>query len=77
LNAQDTLATRLADPCPDEILKYVTPGSPVLSINLSSLPKSHYLTQYIPVIGNQGKQGSCTAFAVAGALTILNNEKRR
>jgi hypothetical protein len=77
LNAQDTISTGLIDPCPDEIAKYVTPGSPVLSTKLIDPPKSCDLSKFIPAIGNQGVQGSCTAFAVAEALTILDNQKKK
>jgi len=73
--AQDTLVTGLRDACPDEMERYVNPGAILRSLNFVDPPKSKDLSKYVAVIGDQGQQGSCTAFSVAQALTIMMNQK--
>ncbi|OMP80047.1 C1 family peptidase [[Flexibacter] sp. ATCC 35208] len=34
------------------------------------------MSRFLPAVCNQGQQGACTAFAVAGALTILRSQSR-
>jgi len=74
ISAQETLVTGLEDACESDINRNVTPGAIVLSSNFINPPKSVDLSKYLPAIGDQGTQGSCTAFSVAEALTILRNQ---
>lgn len=75
VHAQDSVyVTGLVDPCPDELDKYMAPGA-ILSTKASNPPKSFYLTDFVPVVGNQGNQSSCTAFSVCAAISILENQR--
>jgi C1A family cysteine protease len=74
-NSQDPISTGLENPCDEEINRYVTPGAIVFSSSSLVPPSIVDLSDFLPAIGNQGVQGSCTAFAVAGALTILTHQR--
>lgn len=77
ITGQDsTFVTGLVEPCEDEKNKYLAPGAILVSQERkAALPKSAYLNQYVPFIGNQGLQSSCTAFSVSAAISILQNQK--
>lgn len=73
--AQEEIITGLEDPCDGEVDRYAAPGAVVVSSTFIDPPLTADLSMYLPAVGDQGKQGSCTAFSVAGALTILSNAK--
>jgi hypothetical protein len=73
--SSDSLITGLEDASDDEINENIAPASFVFTTKRKP-PESFFLDKYLPYIGDQGLyQGSCTAFSVAAALTIANNQK--
>lgn len=78
LGQEDTVITGLREPlCQEEKDILFPPGAVVFSNTLADLPLKKDLSDFLPAIGDQGQQGSCTAFAVAEAITILYNQAKQ
>lgn len=77
LYSQEDLAYGLESTCDSVAYRYMAPGSPAISMTRTRnpLPKAD-LSRYLPYVGDQGLQWSCTAFSVAAALTILDNQEK-
>ena len=62
----------------DEAYQKIPTTAKILTRDLKSLPLSVSLKPYAPVVGNQGKTGTCTAWATAyGARTIVESIQSR
>ncbi|NCT75473.1 MAG: C1 family peptidase [Chitinophagaceae bacterium] len=75
-HSQEDLAMGLESTCDSVAFRYIAPGAPPLSLSRLARPVSKWdLSKFLPFVGDQGLQYSCTAFSVCAALTILNNQE--